>query len=116
MEPLHAWLLVAMLACISFVTRGSFIVLLADAKLPPVLQRSLRFVPAAVFPALVLPDMAWVKGTLDLSLANPQLAAGIIAGAVAWKTRNTLITILVGMSLLHLWPSVTGALARLLQG
>ena len=116
MDPLHAWLLVAMLAAISFTTRASFIVLLANAKLPPGLQRSLRFVPAAVFPALVLPDMAWIDGVLELGPSNPKLVAGIIAGVFAWRTRNTLGTIAVGLSVLHLWPLLAGTLAGLARG
>lgn len=115
MDPLYAWLLVAMLSAISFCTRGSFIVLLADARLPPALQRGLRFVPAAVFPALVLPDMAWLDGALDLTPSNPKLAAGIVAGVFAWRTGSTLGTIVVGMTILHAWPLLTGALVSLLR-
>lgn len=115
MEPLHAWLLVMLLSAISFCTRGSFIVLLADAKLPPVLQRGLRYVPAAVFPALVLPDMAWLDGALDLSPSNPKLVAGIIAGVFAWRTRSTLGTIVVGMGMLHLGPLLADALVALVR-
>ena len=118
MDPLHAWLLVVMLSAISFCTRGSFVVLLADAKLPPALQRGLRYVPAAVFPALVLPDMAWLDGVLDLTPSNPKLAAGIagiIAGVVAWRTRSTLGTIVVGMGMLHVWPLLTGAIVALVR-
>ncbi len=115
MDPLHAWLLVVMLSAISFCTRGSFVVLLADAKLPPALQRGLRYVPAAVFPALVLPDMAWLDGVLDLTPSNPKLAAGIIAGVFAWRTRSTLGTIVVGMGMLHVWPLLTGAIVAFVR-
>jgi branched-subunit amino acid transport protein len=41
-------------------------------------------------------------GTLDLSLGNTRLLAGLIAILVAWFTRNTLITILAGMLALFL--------------
>ncbi len=111
MDTAQAWMLVVMLAVISFCTRGAFTVLLADAKLPRGLQRGLRFVPAAVFPALVLPDLAWIDGALNLSAGNPKLAAGLIAGAVAWRTRNTLGTIFAGMAVLHAWPVLMGMLA-----
>lgn len=82
-------------------TRGSFIVFLADLRLPPLLQRGLRFVPPAVFAALVAPELLLAKGSLSLSPGNEKLVAGIVAAVVAWRTRNTLATVLVGMVILH---------------
>jgi branched-subunit amino acid transport protein len=40
------------------------------------------------------------SGSLDLSLGNTHLLAGVLAVIVAWWTRNTLVTILVGMGFL----------------
>jgi branched-subunit amino acid transport protein len=34
-------------------------------------------------------------------VGNARLAAGVVAAAVAWKTRNTIFTILAGMLCLH---------------
>ena len=39
-------------------------------------------------------------GTLDLTLGNPRLIAGVIAALVAWRTHNTLLSIAAGMILL----------------
>jgi branched-subunit amino acid transport protein len=102
MDPLTAWLLIAGLAVTSFVPRGSFILFRARLPLPGTAQRALRFVPAAVFAALVVPDIAFAGGVLRLGLDNPKLIAALIAGPVAWRTRNTLATIAAGMAALHL--------------
>jgi branched-subunit amino acid transport protein len=102
MDPLTAWVLIAGLAVTSFVPRGSFILFLDRLPLPPAAQRALRFVPAAVFAALVIPDIAFAGGALRLGLDNPKLVAALIAGPVAWRTRNTLATIVTGMVALHL--------------
>jgi branched-subunit amino acid transport protein len=59
----------------------------------------LRFVPAAVLSALSAGGAAARRHT-DLSLGNTRLIAGLLAVLVAWWTKNTLITILVGMALL----------------
>jgi branched-subunit amino acid transport protein len=40
-------------------------------------------------------------GAVDIGPDNPRLLAGILAGAVAWRTRNTLLTIVSGMLALH---------------
>ena len=42
-------------------------------------------------------------GSVHLALDNPRLLAGILAGAIAWRTRNTLLTIVAGMLALHLF-------------
>jgi branched-subunit amino acid transport protein len=102
MDPLTAWLLVAALGVTSLLPRGAFILFLADLDLPPAVQRGLRFVPAAVFAALVVPDVAFAGGTLRLALDNPKLVAVLVAGPIAWRTRSTLATIASGMVALHL--------------
>lgn len=102
MDPLTAWVLIAGLAVTSFVPRGAFILFLHRMPLPASVQRALRFVPAAVFAALVIPDIAVAGGTLRLGLDNAKLVAALVAGPVAWRTRNTLATIVAGMAALHL--------------
>jgi branched-subunit amino acid transport protein len=85
---------------LTFAMRFSFIYLLGRAALPDPLRRMLRFVPAAVLSALVAPELLLPGGTVDVSLGNTRLIAGLLAVLVAWWTKNTLITILVGMALL----------------
>lgn len=102
MDPLTTWLLIVGLAVSSFATRGAFILFLARLPIPAPVQRGLRFVPAAVFAALVVPDIAFAGGTLRLGFDNPKLLAALVAGPVAWRTRNTLATIVAGMGALHL--------------
>jgi branched-subunit amino acid transport protein len=102
MDPLTTWLLIAGLAASSLATRGAFTLFLARLPIPPPVQRGLRFVPAAVFAALVMPDIAFAGGVLRLGLDNPKLVAALVAGPVAWATRNTLATIVAGMIALHL--------------
>ena len=85
---------------LTFAMRFSFIYLLGRAVLPETLRRMLRFVPAAVLSALIAPELLLHAGSVDLSLSNTRLIAGLLAVLVAWWTKNTLITILVGMALL----------------
>jgi len=94
------WLLFVALAAGTFVLRLSFIFLFGKVDMPDWLRRALRFVPASVLAALVFPALTYPNGTLDLSLGNVRLLAGIGGALVAWKTRNVLWTIAVGMALL----------------
>jgi branched-subunit amino acid transport protein len=95
------WLLILGLALTSYLPRASFITLFARWPVPALLQRALRYVPAAVFSAILVPELVLTAGSAHLGLDNPRLLAGILAGAIAWRTRNTLLTIVVGMLALH---------------
>lgn len=95
------WLLILGLALSSFIPRASFILLFARWPVPALLQRALRYVPAAVFSAILVPALVLSAGSVHIGLDNPRLLAGILAGAIAWRTRNTLLTITAGMLALH---------------
>ena len=95
------WLLILGLALTSFIPRASFILLFARWPVPALVQRALRYVPAAVFSAILVPELVMSAGAVHIGLDNPRLLAGILGGAIAWRTRNTLLTIVAGMLALH---------------
>ena len=94
------WLAVIGMGAATYVLRISFIALLARVELPRVFHEALGLVPAAVLAALVFPAFFRAGGTIDVSLANEHLLAGVLAAIVAWRTRNVLLTIGVGMAAL----------------
>ncbi|MGD8402489.1 MAG: AzlD domain-containing protein [Anaerolineales bacterium] len=99
MNGIPIWLLFIALAMGTFTLRYSFIYLFGKLEMPEWLRRALRFVPASVLAALVFPALTYPNGTLDLSLGNIRLLAGIGGALVAWRTKNVLWTIIVGMVL-----------------
>ena len=86
---------------LTYATRLSFIVLVGRVETPPLFVRALRFVPAAVLSALILPELVTRGGELRFDLSNPRLIAGVLAALVAYRTRNVLVTIGAGMA--SLW-------------
>lgn len=94
---MNIWLVLLLGGLLTFGMRYSFIYLLGRFELPETLRRALRFVPPAVLSAIVFPDLFIRSGQFDFSLTNFRLLAGVIAVLVAWKTKNTLLTILAGM-------------------
>ena len=100
MSALGIWLMFVIIGVLTFLIRFSSIGLLGHAELPPLVRRALRYVPPAVLSAIFVPELVITNGNLNLSPANPRLIAGILAILVAWKTRNMLITIAVGMAAL----------------
>jgi len=96
------WLIIAGMGAITFALRISVIALFGRATVPPQIIRGLRFVPPAVLTALVTPALIRPDGPVDLSLGNAHLLAGTLAAVVAWKTKNTLLTIGTGLAALWL--------------
>ena len=98
----NPWLVMIVIGVLTFATRISFIVILNRWQTPEVVRRALRFVPVSVLTAIFVPELLMPAGRIDVSLDNTRLIAGLIAMLVAWKTRNIVWTIVVGMGVLLL--------------
>lgn len=99
------WLVVAVIGVATFAFRFSFIYLFGRVdEVPPRIQRALRYVPPAVLAALVAPAIVTLDPDAGVvaSLADERLAAGLVAGVVAWRTESLFWTIAVGMGALWL--------------
>jgi len=81
-------------------TRGSFILLGEKGRLPPAMQRALRYAPAAALSALVMPDLLLDEGVFDP--LNPKLAAGVVVILLALRSRNPWLPFILGMAVLLL--------------
>jgi branched-subunit amino acid transport protein len=68
--------------------------------MPAVVKRALRFVPVSIFTAVMAPQVLATTGTIDVSFGNTRLWAALVALVVAWRTRNVLATVVVGMAAL----------------
>ena len=90
-----------LIGLLTYAIRLSFILFFSKMDIPSLLQRAFRFVPVAVLSAIIVPALFLPKGVLVLSFSNTRLLAGIVAVGVAWKTKNVLITLIVGMGTLY---------------
>jgi branched-subunit amino acid transport protein len=61
-------------------------------------SRALRFVPPSVLTAILVPELL-IRDN-QLMVANPRLLAGFLAAVVAWRSKNVVLTIGVGMIVL----------------
>ena len=100
------WLTIFAAGLITYATRLSFILLFERIEIPAWLRRALRFVPAAVLSAIVLPELVFQDGSLAVTPANPRLLAGIVAILVAWRTKNILLTLVSGMVTLWILQAI----------
>lgn len=97
---MSTWLIILGMGLVTYAIRLSLIALLGHMDVPPLVRRGLRFVPPAVLSAIIFPELLRPAGALDVSLGNVRLLAGILATLVAWRTKNILLTIAVGMAAL----------------
>jgi len=99
---MNIWLVFLIGGLITFGMRLSLIYLSGRFEIPETMRRALHYVPPAVLSAFILPALLMPNGTMDISLGNTRLLAGLVAIIAAWYSRNTLITILVGMAALFI--------------
>lgn len=96
------WGLILAVGIGTFALRFSFIGLSGRVDdVPPLAERALAFVPAAVLAALVAPALLVVDGAVTVG-GNDRLLAGAFAAVVAWRTEDILATIVAGVGALLL--------------
>ena len=98
---LNIWLVILAVGALNYLSRLSFIAAFGRRSMPAWLARPLKFVPAAMLAALVLPMIVAVPSPDAIVWANPKALAAIAAAVVAFHTRSALKTLAVGM--LTLW-------------
>lgn len=103
------WLSLLLIGAITFAYRASFIFFVDKLQLPLWLQRALRFVPVAALTALVVPELLVRNNALAVSWQNERFLAGLVAVAVAWWTKNILLTLVLGMAALYGFRWLIGA-------
>jgi branched-subunit amino acid transport protein len=107
MSETTLWLTIVGAGLCTWLLRLSFIETWRWLSVPPLLDRAQRYVPAAVMAALVVPALVRMDGAVNLSPDNLRLLAGLLAAAVAWYSRNVLLTLAVGMGALWALQAVT---------
>lgn len=97
------WMLLSVMAAAGLATyliRLSFIAVEGKVRLPAWFRTALQFVPAAMLSALIAPDLLMRDGQLAIGLDNARLIAGVVAIAIAARTRSIGWTIAGGMATL----------------
>jgi len=110
MTPLpQFWLAVGLSGVVTYLVRVTFFLLAGRmTELPDSVREMLRMIPAAALAALAIPPLFRPGGAAALTLVSPELVAGVLAGLVAWRTRNLLVTIAVGLVAVVLLQAVFG--------
>ncbi len=102
------FLLISGMALVTFAARYPVLALLSRSTFPASISRALKYVPLAVLSAIIFPEVLLSEGELALHLENAPLFASLIAALVAWRSRNLLMTIVLGMASLWVWRLIFG--------
>jgi branched-subunit amino acid transport protein len=102
------FLMIVGMGLVTFCLRLSFLALSGRWQLPLLLQRALYFVPVSILVALIVPDLIFIAGSYDWSLSNGRVVAAGLAALVAWRFKNVLLTLGVGMGLLYTFQALFG--------
>lgn len=87
------WALIVVMGVGTYLLRLSFLGLIGDKHLSPVVLRMLRYTPVAVLPGLVAPLV--VQGDAPLGDLDKLISAAATV-LVGWRTKNLLAAIATG--------------------
>jgi branched-subunit amino acid transport protein len=109
MSDLEIWIVIVALAVSTAITRSGFWLVGNRVTIPRRVNEMLRYAPSCALAAIIGPDLLLEPESLQVTLLNGKLLAGIAAvGWYLWR-RNMLETIVFGMlfftalRLLHLF-------------
>ena len=94
------WLVIAVVGMGTVLMRTVPIMAHGRVRTPPVLARLLKHVPAAALTALIVPSTLYLRLNGSYEVSPDRIAAAAIAVFVAYKTRNVIATLVVGMAAL----------------
>ena len=98
MADWEIWVVIAVLALSTVITRSGFWLAGHKVSIPPRIQAMLRYAPACALAAIIGPDLLLDSGgNVHLELGNPKLLAAIAAIVFYLWRKNMLQTIVFGM-------------------
>jgi branched-subunit amino acid transport protein len=101
-------ILILGMALVTFGVRYPVLAVVGRIDLPQPVLRALKYVPVAVLTAITTTAVLIPQDEIWISYANAYLVGAIAAVLIAWRTRNLLLTIVLGMAIFLLWRAIVG--------
>ena len=87
---------------VTYVPRLIPLIALSQIRMPDRVMSWLSYLPAAILSALIFPGALMRYGAFDPGFANPSVWALAVSFAVAIKTRNLILTMVVGGGVMYI--------------
>lgn len=100
MTNFEVWMVILGLTFVTFITRGFFLLMGSKVELPDVVQRAIRYAPAAALVAIIIPEVFFTPGHSHLSdfdWHTPQIWGGLAAIFGFLISESMVFTIVLGM-------------------
>ncbi len=85
----------------TYLVRISFLFILGNRMISPLVENVLRYIPPAAFAALAVPAVIRPEGVIDIGADNLKLVAAVVALAIGIRTRSVMWVLVSGM--VSLW-------------
>ncbi len=85
------------MTCLVFTSRYLFLEPKLPLRLSSGVQKLLSYSSPAVLTAIWAPIVFTHESKLNISGTNPYMWAALLAGVIAWKTKNVLLTTVISM-------------------
>ena len=96
------------MAAVTFGLRYPVLALVSRIQLPESILSALKFVPPALLSAIILPEIFIPDGSFQIDLRNSELVASMFAVLIARRTKNLMLTIILGIMVFLGWRWVVG--------
>lgn len=96
------WIITLSIAVGTYLLRAIFVFIIGHVELSDTVKTMLKYIPPSVFAALTAPPIFLHQGHVDWLGGKERVIAGLVAALVAWKTRNMILLLIVGMGTLYL--------------
>ena len=99
------WTIIIIMGIGTFLIRFSFLGLIGDRPMPPIVLRLLRYTPVAVLPAMVAPLVVWPDATdgafdpVRVTAALVALGMGVWRRDLFWAIGSGAVTLYAGLFL-----------------
>lgn len=90
-------ILFLLMGLVTYLTRAPFLVFSKTIKMPQLVARSLKYIPAAILATLIFPGIFVPTGALDIGLTNPYIWAAVVTAGTVLLSKNSLAGIVSGM-------------------
>lgn len=105
-ETSYFLIVTALLAVGTLLIRGAFIAFSNRFTVSPKLKELFTFIPAAIFPALIVPAAFFHQGGVGFLGGKERFVVLFLCGLASLWKRNTLFTIALGLLLLYLLQTI----------
>ncbi|WP_372655091.1 AzlD domain-containing protein [Halobacteriovorax sp.] len=96
------WFVIIGLGLGTFIIRSTFIYLSSRIEISERFKEILSLIPAAIFPALVVPMTFYHKGANELLFNKERFIVLIIASIICYRLKSVFITIVSGLIILYI--------------